>query len=1337
MMGRLTEVVEEQESEPTTASATAAPAALTPVTSGSGAGGSAAPPLPRPEERLMKKQIKRARKKFDALDRDRSGALDGEELHELAMWVFASFHPGGQELSVPEREQEAQKIVAQLDANGDGKLDFSEFAEWFIETCTRINTDKPVTTKNQAKAMPPLPAQKEAKAVPSLPGKAGAGKKQSIPALPSSRKASTDTGPPSLPKKVAGGDKPVTTKNQAKAMPPLPSQAASGQKNKSIPPLPSSIKASEDKSPGRQPERSGAGGTGEAAVVGSGAQPRGAKDAPKSKDRGSAPASKGPPALPGQTVRPPAAQARSPSTRVAFSNLSDSFSCRMQNKNSGLLLRVRSDMTVEQWISSDDATMDWIFTRVSDYYTITAKESGLYLTVANNSTRNGSKVAVTADGQAWASHWSVQPASQTGVFTLKSRLSAKYLNVKGAGKAKGAPIQIWKNATSPETQWSLLTGTATSKVTDSPRGSSPRAQKKPPPPPPPMSAQRMLQRARFLQSVPIMANIPVQEQTDVAALLELVRFEAGEVMVAQGEPGDAMYILEDGSAVADVSGQPVREYSSGGYFGELALLDGQPRSASVTAVRPCKCLKLGRRAFQVVAKNSSAALQQRIDEYCANKIQAAWRDKRKVTSSAQAAARDAVDSWEDAAQGDILSKVSPEELAKQKAIGMFDLGDSDIEFEQFMRIVLKMQANYRRRLAWKQMVMETMLAHMNDVEAPEPVPEPEPELEEVQFSPRISPPERTLSPAAQAVDASVRAARAEADSAQLRLSPRATSEMDPSHHAPLPSLAAAIAGTGTGQEVPEEEARQMMNQAEQLAMTSMRSGTPVGGSGDERLAAVKQLTLARSRMEEMAGDIARVELLMQSMDLAESRLERLSEWTESKHQLSSWFSRPSPQAVTVRTRAERLLAMLRVICSGFGRDCAIAPTVALFASARSRVVSEQRVQALVRINREKKQANRQATFDLAAAQPLLESVESQLARLDVFREEEAEVAQGGDTLHRALYETYVDVAGQDGLGGAMQDMDAALDIISSAAVLGAGSDSSAGPAMMRTWSDQFASSPLPTVAASATATTVGGRGVRPVIRSTSSGAGLSVVWSHGSSANGPPCSLPLCSPRCTARLPGCLPGCLPASPHSLSPPVDWLGVGAAAAAAYTSPLRATSRAPSFSPRPSSLAGRLDARVVALQAAIMAEPATSPPARRPPAPSASALSPSRGRGFMSRVGDYGSGPGYSSPFRKASRAELSRSRPGPSRSSSSSSSSTLISRAAPVGGPHHPYVSPFRSPSSYKTSSASKTELAKYSVPSSPAATAARGARQGPQPGEHTLVSFDNRGLRQTYSTPTK
>eukprot|EP01049_Picozoa_sp_SAG25_P024335 SAG25_NODE_10912_length_319_cov_1.640909_1_plen_99_part_01 len=99
---------------------------------------------------------------------------------------------------------------------------------------------------------------------------------------------------------------------------------------------------------------------------------------------------------------------------------------------------------------------------------------------------------------------------------------------------------------------------------------------------------------------------------------------------------------------------------------------------------------------------------------------------------------------------------------------MFDLGDSDIEFEQFMRIVLKMQANYRRRLAWKQMVMETMLAHMNDVEAPEPVPEPEPELEEVQFSPRISPPERTLSPAAQAVDASVRAARAEADSAQLR-----------------------------------------------------------------------------------------------------------------------------------------------------------------------------------------------------------------------------------------------------------------------------------------------------------------------------------------------------------------------------------------------------------------------------------------------------------------------------------------------------------------------------------------------------------------------------------------
>ena len=83
-------------------------------------------------------QLVRARKKFDAFDVDENGRLEGEEMTRLANWVWSSFRPDGEVLPAEERRAEAEKIMRRADANGDGCMDFDEFASYFRKTAESI-----------------------------------------------------------------------------------------------------------------------------------------------------------------------------------------------------------------------------------------------------------------------------------------------------------------------------------------------------------------------------------------------------------------------------------------------------------------------------------------------------------------------------------------------------------------------------------------------------------------------------------------------------------------------------------------------------------------------------------------------------------------------------------------------------------------------------------------------------------------------------------------------------------------------------------------------------------------------------------------------------------------------------------------------------------------------------------------------------------------------------------------------------------------------------------------------------------------------------------------------
>lgn len=112
--------------------------------------------------------------------------------------------------------------------------------------------------------------------------------------------------------------------------------------------------------------------------------------------------------------------------------------------------------------------------------------------------------------------------------------------------------------------------------------------------------QRRRMYEAFLEEVPLLASLKPYERAKVADALDTMKYPLGSTIIAEGDPGDAFYLLESGEAEAYKSGVegPVKAYKRGDYFGELALLDDKPRAASVVSKGEVKVARLGRDGFK-------------------------------------------------------------------------------------------------------------------------------------------------------------------------------------------------------------------------------------------------------------------------------------------------------------------------------------------------------------------------------------------------------------------------------------------------------------------------------------------------------------------------------------------------------------------------------------------------------------------------------------------------------------------------------------------------------------------------------------------------------------------
>jgi CRP/FNR family transcriptional regulator, cyclic AMP receptor protein len=130
-----------------------------------------------------------------------------------------------------------------------------------------------------------------------------------------------------------------------------------------------------------------------------------------------------------------------------------------------------------------------------------------------------------------------------------------------------------------------------------------------------------------LRAVPVFADLGRRELEHIAQITELIESEPGKVLVREGELGRELVVIAEGSARVQRKGVDIARLQSGEAFGEIALLDGKPRSATVVTETSSVLLIVEKRSFDSLLETVPGLQRQMLLALCA-------RLRRREESSA-------------------------------------------------------------------------------------------------------------------------------------------------------------------------------------------------------------------------------------------------------------------------------------------------------------------------------------------------------------------------------------------------------------------------------------------------------------------------------------------------------------------------------------------------------------------------------------------------------------------------------------------------------------------------------------------------------------------------------
>jgi CRP/FNR family cyclic AMP-dependent transcriptional regulator len=112
-----------------------------------------------------------------------------------------------------------------------------------------------------------------------------------------------------------------------------------------------------------------------------------------------------------------------------------------------------------------------------------------------------------------------------------------------------------------------------------------------------------------LEEVGLLAECSRRQLRAIARISEVIEVPEDTVLARSGAAGEEFFLILDGSARVEVSPRKRSRLKPGEYFGEMSLLDGGPRSASVIAETPLRLLVIKRRDFSTLLREAPELTQ--------------------------------------------------------------------------------------------------------------------------------------------------------------------------------------------------------------------------------------------------------------------------------------------------------------------------------------------------------------------------------------------------------------------------------------------------------------------------------------------------------------------------------------------------------------------------------------------------------------------------------------------------------------------------------------------------------------------------------------------------------
>jgi len=119
-----------------------------------------------------------------------------------------------------------------------------------------------------------------------------------------------------------------------------------------------------------------------------------------------------------------------------------------------------------------------------------------------------------------------------------------------------------------------------------------------------------------LAAVPVLAGLSKRQRRKLLDESKVIRHDAGQAVAMEGDGALALHVVLSGKATVSLKGRELRELGPGDYFGEISMIDGKPRSASVSASEALESLAVPHVAFRALLQSEPECAQGLLEQLC-------------------------------------------------------------------------------------------------------------------------------------------------------------------------------------------------------------------------------------------------------------------------------------------------------------------------------------------------------------------------------------------------------------------------------------------------------------------------------------------------------------------------------------------------------------------------------------------------------------------------------------------------------------------------------------------------------------------------------------------------